>query len=188
MLALAPAYATALAILDSLVPRTGQALLPNGLTVEDDATITMWRYLDNSRRYRLAAFEQAATFGSIKQDLTRLRAYVAKQEESDHAVALMDGMLGEADDEPIQGTEAQALKDCLAEGARRHRADLREIGDRPGSRNIRPPLGEACSRSRTSGFASFTGHCSAPGARGGRGSTISCRLTPFSRCGITRRP
>lgn len=91
-----------------------RATLPSGLTVEDDASITMLRYLDNTRKYRLTGFEQAATFGTIKQDLTRLRAHVAKQEESEDAAALLDGMLAEAEDELIEGTKAQGLKDCLA--------------------------------------------------------------------------
>ncbi|WP_406635811.1 AAA family ATPase [Amycolatopsis sp. WGS_07] len=92
-----------------------RAALPVKCSVSGNAAITFFRYLDNTLRYRLRGFESAPTFESVRQDLTRMRAYVARREESEGALSLLDAMLAKADSESIEGAVAQTLAKCLSE-------------------------------------------------------------------------
>lgn len=91
-----------------------RAALPKGLVLADDASITFLRYLDNRRYRSTSGFPEVPTFETVKADVTRLRAHIAKHEDAATVLPALDAMLDEADDEPIEGTEAKALRDALA--------------------------------------------------------------------------
>lgn len=94
---------------------TDRAALSADLTLAADATITLTRYLDGSRKHSLTGFEQAATYGAIRQNLTRLRAHVAKQEDSEAGLALLDEQLIHTDSQTITGDRATLLVKALSE-------------------------------------------------------------------------
>ena len=91
----------------SIEPPDRDVLSPN-FTLAPDATITLTRYLNDSRTYSLTGFEKPGTFGAFRQDLTRLRAHVAKQEDSEAGVALLDVQLAHADNVTIVGDRADS--------------------------------------------------------------------------------
>lgn len=96
----------------SLAP-ADRAALPKGLAVDEGATITLHRYLDNHRTYSLHGAQEVPTLGEIKADATRLRAHVSKQGDSTDAVTALDQVLAQADDEPITGAAAKVLCHAL---------------------------------------------------------------------------
>lgn len=90
-----------------------RAALPKGLAVADNATVTFLRYLDNKRHHSLHGFPETPTFGTVKADVTRLRAHVAKHQDAKGVTDALDQVLDEDDDEPIEGTKTEALRAAL---------------------------------------------------------------------------
>lgn len=90
-----------------------RAVLPKALEIEDDATITLHRYLDNQRTYTLHGFLDTPTLGAVRNDLIRLRDHLGKHDDSAAAVADLDEVLAENEDEPISGETAEAMRKVL---------------------------------------------------------------------------
>lgn len=83
-----------------------------GLT--DIAQLTVFRYLDNSRRYNLGSARLGATYGEVEDDLTRLRAHLAKQDDGESVIEALDAITaGVAATRPVHGTFAQQLAEWL---------------------------------------------------------------------------
>ncbi|CAM5454942.1 hypothetical protein LSHI6S_03069 [Leifsonia shinshuensis] len=89
--------------------------LPASVTVPETATITWHRYMDNSLKYSLQGFPVTPTIRDARQDLVRLRAYVAKQEEPEDALAELDSVLELSDGEKLLGGPNTSLKSALNE-------------------------------------------------------------------------
>jgi hypothetical protein len=92
-----------------------RAAIASKVSVDADATITWHRYLDNSLRYSLKGFPTAPTMKAARQDLVRLRAYIAKQTDSANALAEIDAVAAHNDTDPLEGSLASALTRALNE-------------------------------------------------------------------------
>ncbi|ETT27862.1 hypothetical protein RAJCM14343_2000 [Rhodococcus aetherivorans] len=75
--------------------------------------LTVFRYLDNSLRYKLGSVRSYATYEEVEDDLTRLRAHVAKQDDKSVVEALAAIIAGVTATEPVRGNFAQQLTDWL---------------------------------------------------------------------------
>lgn len=90
-----------------------RAALPASLDVTDGATVTFTRRLDNKRYYSLSGFPEVPRVETIRNDLTRLRAHVAKQDDADTALAALDEVLALADQSAISDDHRDALVHAL---------------------------------------------------------------------------
>lgn len=83
-----------------------------GLT--DIEQFTVSRYLDNTLRHDLGSTRLHATYGEIEDDLTRLRAHLAKQDDSESVVEALDAITANVGTtSEVLGTFAQHLMDWL---------------------------------------------------------------------------
>lgn len=90
-----------------------RAGFPSQLDVASDATVTFTRRLDNRRYYSLSGFPEAPRFESVRNDLTRLRAHVAKHDDADNALSALDEVLAYTDQSAIEEKERDALAKAL---------------------------------------------------------------------------
>lgn len=89
-----------------------RSVLPTGIHLDDDATITWHRYLDNSRTYTLHGFTDDPTFQDARQDLIRLQAYLRKHPEPE--AELLETLKGfEGQQGAIVGTRMTAFREAL---------------------------------------------------------------------------
>jgi len=83
-----------------------------GLT--DIEQFTVSRYLDNTLRYDLGSTRLHATYGEIEDDLTRLHAHLAKQDDSEGVVEALDAITADVGaTSEVLGTFAQRLMGWL---------------------------------------------------------------------------
>ncbi|MGV0157049.1 AAA family ATPase [Rhodococcus sp. GB-02] len=88
-------------------------LIPDSLKASDTPNITIIRYLNNTLRYQLHGFTKTPTFSSLRMDLTRLRAHVAKDADSADALASLDHVLAIDDLRAVEGADAEFLRHAL---------------------------------------------------------------------------
>lgn len=80
----------------------------------DITQFTVFRYLDNTLKYNFGAASLRATYSEIEDDLTRLRAHLVKQNESESVVEALDGIIvGVSSTRAVSGTFAEQLTDWL---------------------------------------------------------------------------
>ncbi|KQQ18673.1 hypothetical protein ASF48_17275 [Rathayibacter sp. Leaf299] len=89
-------------------------LAASGMNLDPDATITWHRYLDNTRKYSTSGFPATPTFADVKQDLIRMRAYLAGQAAPADLLDTLDGIGTTATHEPLDGDLAAKLKTMLS--------------------------------------------------------------------------
>lgn len=91
------------------------AAIASHVSVGTDATITWHRYMDNSLRYSLSGFPSVPDVGAAKQHAIRMRAAIAKVDDSEDALAELDAFIALDDDESLDGAEGKRLRSALTE-------------------------------------------------------------------------
>lgn len=94
---------------------TDRAAISKHVVVDESATITWHRYLDNSLRYSLSGFPVVPTIADARQDIVRLRSALGKIEGSSDALTEIDSFLSFTDSGTISGKIAQSLRSLLTE-------------------------------------------------------------------------
>lgn len=91
-----------------------KVVLDAALGLTDITQFTVFRYLDNTLKYNFGAAGLHATYGEIEDDLTRLRAHLAKQDQSETVVDALDEITaGVPSTRAVRGTFAEQLTDWL---------------------------------------------------------------------------
>lgn len=92
-----------------------RAAISKHVTVDATATITWHRYLDNTLKYSLEEFPTIPAVGDANADATRLRAALAKVEDSEEVVAAFDAFLALPERRALDGSAAKSLRAALTE-------------------------------------------------------------------------
>lgn len=76
----------------------------------------LWRYLDNNLRFRIEGVQSEATYADISKDVARLRAHLAKQEDTEDVLASLDKITANISESTrLIGTTAKTLDEWLEE-------------------------------------------------------------------------
>lgn len=87
--------------------------LPAGMDISNDAKVTFTRKLNNKRYYKLSGFPTVPQFESLKNDLIRLRAHIAKHDESESSLSELDAVLEIPEQHAVDGDDRDALVSAL---------------------------------------------------------------------------
>lgn len=90
-----------------------RAAISEYVTVDEKATITWHRYLDNTLKYSLQGFPTVPSFGDVKKDIIRLRSHVAGRDASDELVSALDALISTAPSVSVDGAAGKSLQDTL---------------------------------------------------------------------------
>lgn len=91
-----------------------KAVLEVAPGMTDISQLRVTRHLDNSLRYDLGSAGLPATYGDVEDDLDRLRAQLAKQDDGESVVEALDAITaGVVSTRPVRGTFAQHLAEWL---------------------------------------------------------------------------
>lgn len=88
-------------------------LAASEIELDQDATITWHKYLNNDRKYSTNGFPASPTFAEVKQDLIRMRAYLARQDAPAELLAAFDDIETSVGSEPLAGNLADKLETTL---------------------------------------------------------------------------
>lgn len=92
-----------------------QLVLEESPTSREVTELVIFRYLDNSLRWNFGAAKLNAIVGEIEKDLGRLRAHLAKQDDSAEVLAALDKLtIGRKAHTPVNGELAKSLLAWLA--------------------------------------------------------------------------
>jgi len=83
------------------------------VTVGENATITWHRYMDNSLRYSVTGFPIVPKFSEIKNDLIRLRSYLAGNDAAAELLAALDDLGSTKPSAVLDGTLASSVLTAL---------------------------------------------------------------------------
>lgn len=92
-----------------------RAAVSSRIKLDPTATVTWHRFLDNSLHYSTEGFPASPTFGEIKQDLVRLRAYLAAHDAPALLLKSLDTIGGTTNNAPITEVVTTPIKAALTE-------------------------------------------------------------------------
>ncbi|TFD68495.1 AAA family ATPase [Cryobacterium ruanii] len=90
-----------------------RAAVASKVQLDETATITWHKYLDNDLRYSVYGFPSSPTFGDVTQDLIRLRSYLAAHDSPASLLTLLDEIGTNNGSEPLAGDVAATIKSAL---------------------------------------------------------------------------
>ena len=90
-----------------------RAAVASKVKLAESATITWHKYMSNDRRYSVTGFPSSPTFADVKQDLIRLRSYLASHDAPAALLASFDEIGSNNGTEPLADDVAAAIKTAL---------------------------------------------------------------------------